>query len=477
MAISPADTGFILLCAGLVQLMTPGLAFFYGGLVRHHNSVGMMTQNFVSLALTSIIWVLFLFSLCFGEDWDPYGFIGNPFTFAFFRNVGVHEPLEEGASGGVTAKIPGLLFALYQCMFAVITPALMTGAFADRLRYKAWLPFLFLWLVVVYAPWCHMVWGGGLLAQLGVVDFAGGIVVHITAGFSCNAILLVLGRRAIQPGGECHMDTPHSLPLVFLGTAMLWFGWFGFNCGSALAANGIAVVAGWNSQIAAASAMMAWTTLDWIFKGKPGLSGKCVGCIAGLATITPAAGFVQPASALLIGVLSAPVCYLCVLLSKAIGFDDALDVWGVHGMGGALGTVLLGFLADGSECASLEKSPDYCVNPGTVVAGLPQFKVQLLAAVAVQSTPSEPPTSSSESQAAACESSFLQRTSIGWMQPSMGRSLTTTSSMPSPSLSFPIEKAQQLRAFPTAEAASTCENAGEASQVWVPCQTDSNAHV
>jgi len=371
----------MIMCAGLVQLMTPGLAFFYGGLVRHHNSVGMMSQNFISLAVTSILWVIFLFSMCFSEDLDAYGFIGNPTTFFMFRNIGIHQPLTDGTSGGVTAKIPGLLFAFYQCMFAVITPALMTGAFADRLRFKVWIVFLFLWLVLVYAPWCHMIWGGGLLAQMGVVDFAGGIVVHTTAGFSCNAILLVLGRRAVVPGSESHMDIPHSVPLVFLGTALLWFGWFGFNCGSAIAANGVAVVAGWNSQIAAASAMMMWTLIDWVFKGKPGLVGKCVGCIAGLATITPAAGFVQPLSAMLIGLIAAPVCYACVLLSKKLGFDDALDVWGVHGMGGALGTIMLGLLADGPECAVVEHSPDYCVNPGTVTRSFSQLQLQVGAAV------------------------------------------------------------------------------------------------
>lgn len=381
MAISPADTGFILVCAGLVQLMTPGLAFFYGGLVRHHNALAMMSQNFVSLGITSVLWVLFLFSMCFADTWDPYGFIGNPWTFGGFESISVHRPLAYGDSGGVTAKIPGMLFAFYQCMFAVITPALMTGSFADRLRYKAWLCFLVLWLVLVYAPWCHMIWGGGILAKQGVADFAGGIVVHITSGFSCNAVLLVLGRRATMPGAHPDdMDTPHSIPLVFLGTALLWFGWFGFNCGSALAANGVAVVAGWNSQVAAAAAMTVWAFLDWMFRGKPGLVGKCVGAVAGLATITPAAGFVQPWAALLIGCVTAPVCYCCVLFSKYIGCDDALDVWGVHGMGGFLGTILLGVLADGPACADVDTAPDYCVNPGTVTRSFTQFKLQLMAA-------------------------------------------------------------------------------------------------
>eukprot|EP00405_Crypthecodinium_cohnii_P027601 CAMPEP_0206502262 /NCGR_PEP_ID=MMETSP0324_2-20121206/53884_1 /ASSEMBLY_ACC=CAM_ASM_000836 /TAXON_ID=2866 /ORGANISM="Crypthecodinium cohnii, Strain Seligo" /LENGTH=494 /DNA_ID=CAMNT_0053990405 /DNA_START=6 /DNA_END=1490 /DNA_ORIENTATION=+ len=379
--ISPADTGFMIMCAGLVQLMTPGLAFFYGGLVRHHNSIAMMSQNFVSLAVTSVVWVIFLFSLCFGESWDPWGIIGNPTTFAFFQTVGMHEPLTNGTSGGTTARIPGLLFGFYQCMFAVITPALMTGAFADRMRYKAWLLFLILWLMLVYAPWCHMVWGGGLFAKMGVQDFAGGIVVHTTAGFSCNAILLVLGRRAVLPGGEEDMDIPHSVPLTFLGTALLWFGWFGFNCGSALSANSVAATAGWNSQVSAAAAMMSWTIIDWFVKGKPGLVGKCVGCIAGLATVTPAAGFIQPWGALIVGLVAAPSCYACVLLSKRLGFDDALDVWGVHGMGGALGTILLGVLADGAECADAATAPEWCVNPGTVVRSPKQFGIQVMAAV------------------------------------------------------------------------------------------------
>mmetsp|Transcript_59991 Transcript_59991/g.135278 ORF Transcript_59991/g.135278 Transcript_59991/m.135278 type:complete len:459 (+) Transcript_59991:75-1451(+) len=380
--ISGSDTGFMLISAGLVQLMTPGLAFFYAGLVRQKNVVTMIAQNFVSMGITTILWVFILFSLCFAEDWGSSGVVGNPMTFIGFRHMSIKEPLSGGSSGGVTAAIPGVLFGFYQCMFAVISPALMTGAFADRLRYAPWVVFLSFWLLLVYVPWCHMIWGGGVLAQMKVQDFAGGIVVHTTAGFSALACILMLGRRGDLDQDSEALATPHNVPLVFLGTALLWFGWFGFNAGSALSAGPLAVLAGWNSQVAAAAAMTVWTGIDWVVRGKPGLMSKCIGAIAGLATVTPCAGFVQPSCALVLGMLSAPVCYACVALLDCLGFDDALDVWGVHGMGGVLGSILLGVLADGPECANVETAPSYCVNPGTVTASWEQLGLQTGAVLA-----------------------------------------------------------------------------------------------
>eukprot|EP00929_Paragymnodinium_shiwhaense_P026694 TRINITY_DN15814_c0_g1_i2.p1 TRINITY_DN15814_c0_g1~~TRINITY_DN15814_c0_g1_i2.p1 ORF type:complete len:392 (-),score=43.35 TRINITY_DN15814_c0_g1_i2:667-1713(-) len=269
----------------LVQLMTPGLALFYGGLVRETSVITMIMQNFSTMGIVTIMWYLFLYSMCFGET---IGFFGNPIDYAFFRNV-TTKP------GPMATEIPHLLFAGFQGMFAVIAPALMTGAFADRFCYGPFLIFVVVWMIVVYAPFCHWVWGGGWMAEIGVWDFAGGIVVHITAGFSALATLLVVGKRQVPEGATIEdLDKPSNLPMVALGTALLWFGWFGFNGGSAMSSNGVAVVAAINSEIAASVACFVWMCLDWATKRKPSLIGKCVGAIAGLATVTPAAGFVQP---------------------------------------------------------------------------------------------------------------------------------------------------------------------------------------
>eukprot|EP00490_Sorites_sp_Unknown_P012901 CAMPEP_0114674994 /NCGR_PEP_ID=MMETSP0191-20121206/47230_1 /TAXON_ID=126664 /ORGANISM="Sorites sp." /LENGTH=433 /DNA_ID=CAMNT_0001943425 /DNA_START=32 /DNA_END=1333 /DNA_ORIENTATION=- len=368
MAVDLVSTGFMMVCMALVQLMTPGLAFFYGGLVKDTSVLTMMMQSFVSMGVASIVWFLVGFSLCFGES---VYFIGNPWTYMGFHNLNVQEALPN-------QSIPGLLFAGYQGMFAVITPALMTGAFADRFRFKPYIIFLAVWLVLVYAPWCHWVWGGGWLAQWGVWDFAGGIVVHVTAGFSS---LIVVGKRQVAEDELEDHDRPHNVPFVALGTALLWFGWFGFNAGSALATGGTAVAAAVNSEIAASVALFLWLVIDWIKQGRPGLVGLCVGAIAGLATVTPAAGFIQPWGAFVLGCVAAVLCYGCCELRRKLGFDDALDVWGVHGMGGFIGTVLLGVLADPEECGSdPATAPNYCVNPGTVTASWEQLGKQLAAA-------------------------------------------------------------------------------------------------
>jgi len=369
--IDAASTAFMMVCMALVQFMTPGLAFFYGGLVKDTSVLTMMMQSFVSMGVASIIWFLIGYSLCFGES---LYIIGNPFTHFGFRGLNVNEALPDMA-------IPGLLFAGYQGMFAVITPALMTGAFADRFRFKPYLAFIALWLVCVYAPWCHWVWGGGWLAQWGVKDFAGGIVVHVTAGFSALASLIVVGKRQVSEEDLEDHDRPHNVPFVALGTAMLWFGWFGFNAGSALATGSVAVGAAVNSEISASVALFLWLLIDWVRNGRPGLVGLCVGAIAGLATITPAAGFIQPWGAFILGVIATFFCYACCELRKRLGFDDALDVWGVHGMGGFMGTVLLGVLADPEECGGLEAAPSYCMNPGQVTASIEQVGKQLAAAL------------------------------------------------------------------------------------------------
>jgi len=365
-SIDTGNTAFMLVSMALVNLMTPGLAFFYGGLVRQGNVITIMIQNFAAMGLVTIIWVAWGFSLCFGSSG---GFLGDPSSFYFMHNVG-GQPLPhqgEGREGEAFVDgIPGLLFCGYQGMFAVITPALMTGAFADRMRFGPYLVFIFLWVHLVYFPFCHWVWGpDGWLAEMDVVDFAGGIVVHITAGFSALASVYALPSREKFEGKEVD-KVPHNVPYVALGTALLWFGWFGFNAGSALSAGEVAAYAALNSEISASISLFVWMLIEWKLSGKPTLVGLCVGAIAGLATITPAAGFVQPWGACIIGLLAAPFCYSCVALTIKLGLDDSLDVWGVHGMGGFLGTILIGAFAD--------------ENVNGVQASWRQFGIQLGAA-------------------------------------------------------------------------------------------------
>jgi len=344
--ISTIDSGhsaFLLMSMALVNLMTPGLAFFYGGLVRQTTVLTIITQNYACMGLVTVIWMAWGFSLCFGESATV---LGSPKSFLFFKRVN-GEPLPTG--DGIepfVEGIPGLVFAGYQGMFAVITPALMTGAFADRLRFLPFLILIALWMHVVYFPFCHWVWGPeGWLGAWGVVDFAGGIVVHITAGFSALALVVALPSREKVEGAPVDVE-PHNVPFVALGTGLLWFGWFGFNAGSALGATSVAAYAAVNSEISASAALMVWLLIEWKVEGQPTLVGACVGAIAGLATITPAAGFVKPWAALIIGSCSAPFCYSCVKFANRLGFDDALDVWGVHGMGGYFGTLSIGIFAD-----------------------------------------------------------------------------------------------------------------------------------
>eukprot|EP00419_Tripos_fusus_P009024 CAMPEP_0172662598 /NCGR_PEP_ID=MMETSP1074-20121228/5446_1 /TAXON_ID=2916 /ORGANISM="Ceratium fusus, Strain PA161109" /LENGTH=435 /DNA_ID=CAMNT_0013478523 /DNA_START=94 /DNA_END=1401 /DNA_ORIENTATION=- len=371
MPLELASTALILVSMALVQFMTPGLALFYGGLMRESSVVTMIMQSFVTMGIVTFLWFLFLYSLCFGES---IGFFGNPATYAGFRQVGIH-------SSSKADGIPDLLFAGYQGMFAVITPALMTGCFADRFRFGPYLVFVTFWMVLVYAPFCHWVWGGGWMAEWGVFDFAGGIVVHITAGFSALASLLIVGRRHVPEGMEPkEIDVPHNIPMVATGTAILWFGWFGFNGGSALASGGVAVAAAVNTEIAGSVACFMWMLMDWLKNKKPSLVGKCVGAIAGLATVTPAAGFIQPWGAFVIGVVASPLCYACCEFRKKIRADDALDVWGVHGMGGFIGTILLGILADSEDCSDAKTAPQWCVNPGTVTRSGEQVGKQIAAA-------------------------------------------------------------------------------------------------
>ncbi|MCH7702256.1 MAG: ammonium transporter [Planctomycetes bacterium] len=331
MQLNAADTAFMLIATALVLIMTPGLAFFYGGLVGRKNVLTIVMQSFISLGVSTVLWVTVGFSLCFGRDIG--GVIGNPFDFLLMTGI---------AAGDIYPglEIPVYLFATYQLMFAIITPALITGAFADRMTFKAYLTFLVGWQLVVYYPFVHMVWGGGWLAEnVGVLDFAGGIVVHAIAGMAALATVFFLGERRASE------VEPHNIPFVALGTALLWFGWFGFNAGSALAVNEISVLAFINTQIGGAFAGVTWMILDWKLQRKPTLVGFCVGAVAGLATITPAAGFVTPQSAMLIGILAGSIPYTAILFRQRKNWDDALDVWAVHGIGGVVGILSLGLLA------------------------------------------------------------------------------------------------------------------------------------
>ena len=334
MPLDTGDTSFMLVATALVMIMTPGLAFFYGGLVSRKNVLAIMMQSYVSMGVSTILWVAVGYSLCFSGDVG--GIIGN-LDMAFLRGI---EPTD--LFGGADGTIPLLLFVAYQMMFAIITPALITGAFANRITFKAYLIFLVAWQILVYYPFVHMIWGGGMLYEWGVLDFAGGIVVHALAGMAALASVIYVGKRRVEDAG------PHNVPFVAIGAALLWFGWFGFNAGSELAVDGVTAVAFINTQIAAAFAAITWLLLAWLYDGKPSFVEMLIGMIAGLATITPAAGFVSPQSAMLIGVAAGAVCYFAVVFRKKKGLDDALDVWGVHGVGGALGIIMLGVLASES---------------------------------------------------------------------------------------------------------------------------------
>ena len=323
------NTGFMLLCSSLVMLMTPGLAFFYGGLVSRRNVLTIMMQSYVSMGWTPLIWVIFGYSLCFSGDVG--GIIGN-LDLAFLRGVPLSTP-------SPTPGIPLFVHIAYQMMFAIITPALITGAFANRVSFKAYIAFLTLWLVFVYFPFVHMIWGGGILAKWGVLDFPGGVVVHNIAGMAALASVLNVGRRQVLDGG------PHSVPLVALGTGLLWFGWYGFNAGSEFRVNSVTAVAFLNTDVAASFAAVTWMGVGWLIEKRPTFVGLLTGAVAGLATITPAAGYVSPLAAAIIGIASGVVCYFAVALKTQLQWDDGLDVWGVHGVGGALGIVLLGVFA------------------------------------------------------------------------------------------------------------------------------------
>ena len=333
-AVDSGDTAWVLISSALVMLMTPGLAFFYGGLVRNKNVVGTIMQSFIVVGLISVLWVIVGYSLAFGPDHGH--FIGGLDWFGL-RHVG-QEPSDTYAT-----TIPHQVFMIFQMMFAVITPALITGAFAERAKFSTFLVFMAVWSLVVYAPIAHWVWAsGGWLSNRGTLDFAGGTVVHVNAGMAALAAALLYGKRLGH--GREPME-PHDITMVVLGAALLWFGWFGFNAGSAVASNGLAGNAFVVTHVAGATGAVTWMLLTWVFSAKPSLVGAATGAVAGLAAITPASGFVDTMPALAIGGGASALCYLAVRLRARLRLDDSLDVVGVHGVGGAWGTIAAGILA------------------------------------------------------------------------------------------------------------------------------------
>ena len=330
--VSSGDTAWMLVATALVMFMTPGLGLFYGGMVRTKNVLGTIMQSFMCLGIVSVLWVIFGYSISFGPDLG--GFIGS-LDWAGLAGVDVKP-------GPYSAVVPHLIYCAFQLMFAIITPALITGAFAERMKFSAFVLFTALWASLVYFPLCHWVWGGGWLAKMGALDFAGGTVIHLNAGVAALVAVLIMGKRK---GYLKEPIYPHNLTMTMLGAAILWFGWFGFNAGSAVAANGTAAVAFFATQIATGTAALSWIICERIIKKKPTTLGFASGAVAGLVAITPACGFVTPVPAMIIGIAAGALCYFAVLSKENFGYDDSLDVVGVHGVGGLWGAIATGLFA------------------------------------------------------------------------------------------------------------------------------------
>ena len=341
MLLDTGNTAWLIVATILVLLMTiPGIALFYGGLVRQKNVLSIVMQSLLIVAAVSIIWVAFGYSFVFGtslvESGSPLGAVIGGFDKVFLRGITLDTL--------TTGQIPELLFVLFQCMFAVITPALILGSFAERVKFSGFLLFTVLWSILVYIPMAHWVWGGGFLQQMGAIDFAGGTVVHINAGISALIMALMVGKRSDYKAG--HPMTPHNVTFVFMGTAFLWLGWFGFNAGSGLCADGLAANAFLVTHLATCVAALTWMAIDWIMNKKPTTVGACTGAVAGLVAITPAAGTVDILGAICIGLISSLVCfYMVAVVKPKLGYDDTLDAFGVHGIGGIVGSILTGVFA------------------------------------------------------------------------------------------------------------------------------------
>ncbi len=364
------NTAWIMIASVLVLFMSiPGIALFYGGLVRQKNVLSVIMQTLFVVGVVSILWVAFGYSWAFGtafmEQGNPLGAVIGGFDKAFLQGIGL-----DSLTGG---NIPELAFAMFQCMFAIITPALILGAFAERIKFSGYVVFIILWVILAYFPMAHWVWGGGFLQEMGAIDFAGGTVVHINAGISALVMALLLGQREDYRMGR-HI-TPHNVTFVFMGTAFLWLGWFGFNAGSGLAADGLAANAFVVTHIAASTAAVVWMIIDWICNKKPTTVGACTGAVSGLVAITPAAGSVDLLGAFCIGIITPVVCFFMVAVVKhKFKYDDALDAFGVHGMGGIVGSVLTGVFA--TRCISGAEGPQ-----GVLSGDWHQLWVQIFATV------------------------------------------------------------------------------------------------
>jgi Amt family ammonium transporter len=361
--IDSGDTAFMLMSSALVMLMTPGLAFFYGGMVRGKNVLGTMMQSFMAVAIISIQWIVIGYSLGFGPD---KGHVIGGLEWIGLRGVGM------APNPDYAATIPHQAYMIYQCMFAIITPALITGAVAERMKFKTYLVFMLLWSTLVYDPVAHWVWGtGGWLRNMGALDFAGGTVVHISSGVAALVAALMIGRRRGYPNTPM---PPHNLPYTLLGTGLLWFGWFGFNAGSAVTAGTASTGAFTATHVAAASAALGWVMMDWLVRGRPTALGAASGAVAGLVAITPASGYVGPLSAIVIGAAAGCVCFLAVMLRAKTTVDDSLDVFGVHGTGGTLGALMTGLFA--------QKAVNAAGADGLFFGGAALFRAQAVAVLA-----------------------------------------------------------------------------------------------
>ena len=357
--INAGDTAWILTSSALVLMMTPALAFFYGGMVRKKNILSTLNLSFVMMGVMGVQWVLYGYSLAFGDD--IASLVGN-LKYLGFEGV-------DGNPAPAANNIPHLAFAAFQMMFAVITPALITGAFVERVRFKPFLIFSILWATIVYDPLCHWVWGGGWMGAMGALDFAGGTVVHIAAGFSALAFALAIGPRKGFP--QAPME-PHNIPYTVLGAGLLWVGWFGFNAGSALAANGLAAYAFVNTNTATAAAMVSWMIVSWKDSGRPSVLGIATGAVVGLVAITPAAGFVTPLGSLAIGAIAAPISYFAIQFRQKRHLDESLDVWACHGMAGTWGALATGIFA----------APQVAEKAGLLYGNPAQLGIQALSVVA-----------------------------------------------------------------------------------------------
>ncbi len=355
-----ADTAFVMACSALVLVMTPGLAIFYGGLTHSKNVLSTMMHSFFLMGLASVLWLVYAYSLAFGPDVG--GIIGN---LSHFMGSGVGAAVKEGLT------IPHSLFMTFQGMFVIITPALISGAIAERMKFSSFIVFTVLWITLVYAPICHWVWGEGWLQKLGCLDFAGGLVVHLNCGVAALVSALVVGKRK---GYGTKAFIPHNLTLTLLGVGLLWFGWFGFNAGSRLAADAVACNAFLTTHMAAAMGALSWVFAEWILKKKPTTLGLASGAVAGLGSITPASGFVGAGSALIIGAVAGVICYLAVLSKDRLGYDDSLDVVGIHGVGGVWGTLATGLFAS--------KLINESGNDGLFFGNASLFGIQLIGVLA-----------------------------------------------------------------------------------------------